>query len=711
MAFDFEYPFRLIHDVSPRAQREIQRDFQKVAEIFKSINSPFVVVAIDGTGDFTSIMDAINSGAERVYVKHGQYSDVSRGAIDIGTRTLMLEGSSELPYISGTPQLQWSFDGFTDIGANIEIRNMDISTSTQCLFRGTGGGVSAILVEDANLPALFTNNYSVGTLMVNRCVLAGIAQQNVTIGHAIIANSTIGELNTNSATMTVDNVLCYNNLFTPSVNVTIACAAGGGGSDHGQVIFDGNMWAASTAVTISYSALARSQSSPYVWSNNRSLPATSIITWNLTVGDSSTNNEYASCLFTDNSTPFWIINVTGVASPESAPVRITGVYQRVTGTQLGDLIGDIQLVGYFAGVGVALVGCVGAQLRIHTHPRSSTSTGLTLDSGCTGCNILTVNGDTTPFTNTGSNNIINGVSGGAGLPVSTKDFTHPFLEQPPSDAVKLRHITIAATKPTNAQVLAFDSASGTLKYGAVIDPSAVHSGDSAGPWLAGTYPSPKSGPDFTQLFVTEKREQYVDRIRRLPITATKPLDTQMLAFDVASGTLKWVTPSGASGGVQTGDFTHPFLYPQSDGNARRISHISIDPASLPPANKNVLGYNSSTKMLTWRAPVDASAVHTGDSAGPWFAGAYPSPQFGPDLSESFLVPPSQEPRLRHLLGLQLPVAAPTIAQVLAVDNTFTKRWVWITPATQGASPGPYMAGTLAALQTGPDFTMDFLISL
>lgn len=122
-------PYPFIEELPARARDQLYRNF---IELEDGTRQPFIVVASDGTGDFTSIKAAIEDqaapgtgeGATLIYVKPGTYSDSGRvtpaagaqvvvwaASALLGPRAGMASNTSPVPL---TPErLKWAFDGFT----------------------------------------------------------------------------------------------------------------------------------------------------------------------------------------------------------------------------------------------------------------------------------------------------------------------------------------------------------------------------------------------------------------------------------------------------------------------------------------------------------------------------------------------------------------------------------------------------------------------
>lgn len=120
-------PFPLVSQLPPRAVFELRRNFEELA--ISSGSSPFVVVASDGSGDYTSIKTAIEAQAQTgntsgtsaavIWVKQGTYNDGSTTTVDLTNRNIVLIGGfgGHRPGNTGYPEQTWTVGGFRITGA------------------------------------------------------------------------------------------------------------------------------------------------------------------------------------------------------------------------------------------------------------------------------------------------------------------------------------------------------------------------------------------------------------------------------------------------------------------------------------------------------------------------------------------------------------------------------------------------------------------
>lgn len=129
---DFQVPYRRISGLPAKAQEEIRRNFDEVTAGFKVLTSgPWIIVAADGTGDYTSIKTAIEATSSSattpttIFVKPGDYTDTS--SVAVGGRNVHILADSPSPYAS-TAQTTWAFQGFTYAStATVTLEGLKIS--------------------------------------------------------------------------------------------------------------------------------------------------------------------------------------------------------------------------------------------------------------------------------------------------------------------------------------------------------------------------------------------------------------------------------------------------------------------------------------------------------------------------------------------------------------------------------------------------------
>lgn len=490
----FEFAYRLIHDLPPRAQQELLRNFQGVAATFGDLNdSPFVIVADDGSGDYTSIKVAVETETAKhallastdeaivIFVKPSvagtSYNDHGAGLVTQAAGA----GSVNVVIVSATPTLgsdgltsgetvSWHLDGLSGYdllgssGAIWTFVNMNYDVSSGSLIGDDG--VSALWMQQSS-GGLITS-FNIGNIVLQNGSYGFITDSDITIGTFLSLDASFS-IAQSPATLSANAFIARGGEVTAG---TLTMVFGSGSPVEFTDLFMHGSLAVSGTHDLRMVNVRGGFGSPDTW----------------TIDDS----EHIAMV--GNSIGRTALTVTTAAN--FGPV-VDGSYY------------DLTFSGALLQNGVFVLSCNGVFTldgnghSVFLAAAADASPGIHLVSTSSNCRVVMMQGGAAPpgILDDGTDNEVN-------------DFS---------------------------------------------DPGAIHSGDSAGPWMAGTYPSIRTGPDFTQHFLLAKREQYVDHIRRFPVSATKPLDTQLLAFDSATGTLKWVTPASTTGFQTTGDFTHEFL--------------------------------------------------------------------------------------------------------------------------------------------------------
>jgi Pectinesterase. len=114
--------------------------------------SAFVVVASDGSGNYTSIKAAIEaqdtgtSICHLIYVKGGNYTDLGAGAVDVSNRNIWLLGAGVNIVPGQSSGVNWSLDGLTATGTagvvSAEGINFKLDPARTPLFQGSIGTCS-----------------------------------------------------------------------------------------------------------------------------------------------------------------------------------------------------------------------------------------------------------------------------------------------------------------------------------------------------------------------------------------------------------------------------------------------------------------------------------------------------------------------------------------------------------------------------------------
>lgn len=126
----------LLDIISPMLE-ERDRNLEDAIEHLPDSSSTFVVVADDGTGDFTSIKEAIeaqplavsNEAASAIWVKPGTYDDNGLGAVDLSTRRVYVFTPPSADNLSSRLQ-RWTFDGFTNASGTALVTMVGFALAT-----------------------------------------------------------------------------------------------------------------------------------------------------------------------------------------------------------------------------------------------------------------------------------------------------------------------------------------------------------------------------------------------------------------------------------------------------------------------------------------------------------------------------------------------------------------------------------------------------
>lgn len=564
MATKPEFPYRFITGLPPKAQQEIWRDFEYLATAIANASLPGFDVYVDrslttdnpGTRTFTTPFKAIAYAADtlgKAIISVGWiYSGLDSGSLPIteasnysGTRSglqihLSVIGetnfaNNKFGLTSYTPV--WDFSTFTDSGKfqYLHVNGIEIKSSLT-----TAWATSASF-------AMFMEN---GKLNGGAPLPAGIYHRvklfNGTRWHTVGSVWAWGcSFDTMStATNCTKNFYAFDCFFGAMGSQTITAQ---------EFVADGCVFSTNGDGMGGSSSAISGVSSTLTWSGVGNTTRIHIAS----VGESGTANQALAISIPAGAGYVWL---------EGKFWSVT--LGAVAGSGAGGGLGTAYLAGLAYGTTCDITGPVVLNFAM-------------LKSGST------IRGEGI----TGSLSVWGATSSGTALSmvgIHDSAFTLSFQkysDTPSSgkaysiDAASSNSIIIEAGDSLFPSASSNASSSVTvLTHSGVsgFDTTAIHSGDAATPWFAGTYPTIKDGPDFTHDFL--RPPAFIDRIRNMKITATPPTANQVLTWDATNHILKWATAG------------------------------STDP----------------------------SAIHTGDSAGPWMAGTFPSPQSGPDFTKDFL---------------------------------------------------------------------------
>lgn len=190
-------PFPIVSGIlNDRAVFELRRNFEALAEVTSA--SPFVVVASDGTGDYTSIKTAIEAQAQTgntsgtsaavIWVKPGTYNDGSTTTVDITSRNIVLIGGfgGHRPSLTGYPEQQWTMGGFRITGAvngQIIIYGIRMVTTIATFLDGSTTGSSFLF-------GLFTSEISGATAVFGATCTLNVWGRDSSFG-TLFANTAV----------------------------------------------------------------------------------------------------------------------------------------------------------------------------------------------------------------------------------------------------------------------------------------------------------------------------------------------------------------------------------------------------------------------------------------------------------------------------------------------------------------------------------------
>jgi hypothetical protein len=140
-----------------------------------SVRGATLTVAQDGTGDFTSVVDALVAAldGDSVLVKAGIY-DEDGDSHDIFANDLVLTGASESPEATTIRDFQVRFY----LTENVVVTNLRFyATETSVGFGGTGMALRHCVVEDAVVPGSGIVTAGLGDLLVEDCAFIGNRKQ------------------------------------------------------------------------------------------------------------------------------------------------------------------------------------------------------------------------------------------------------------------------------------------------------------------------------------------------------------------------------------------------------------------------------------------------------------------------------------------------------------------------------------------------------
>lgn len=545
MSGSINFPYRFIHDLPPRAQRELWENFQKLAAQFpvaptvfdvyvdptlsadqpasRTFQTPFkaIAYAVDTLGLSVVTVGWRNFGTSRTATETASYGGV--GTATWVTVKPVGEAATNLTGRGNTAMPTWALAGNTDNGKipGLSLFGINLTVTTN---RSTAPiGATQMFAKDSvisgttgsttlgfALPSGYYENTQftqctfindAGGHMLMNCMWESQSLQTVTIG-------------------SLDKFYAYNSRFHSGSGALCTWTASDTVFIAAECAWVGDNPSGSTI------ALTYGGSAFFYISSPANLGFGFASGSHLALTISSGATEAAVYGSYKTITVSGAVNSLIINAQTSGVFDITGPGQVTISSQVGGhtlrgtgINAALSMV-LTSGTGLSLVGVTQAVITAAFRTSSTakayaidvaSGNGVMIEEGDSGGSTASTNASTTFLV---INHLGTSPSGSAGpwfagtypSPRWGPDFTESFVQQLPLDAVKLRHITIKPGTPGSGQVLSYNATTKMLEWvtNSAVDATAVHTGDSAGPWMAGTYPSPRTGPDFTMVFLLGK---------------------------------------------------------------------------------------------------------------------------------------------------------------------------------------------------------------
>lgn len=351
---------------------------------------PFVTVASDGSGDYTSIKTAIEAQAQVgvtagtapivIWVKRGTYNDTSSATVDITNRNVVVIAGmgAGMPRQTGYPLQQWTIGGFRVTGAvsgQVVLYGLRMVTTTTFI-----DGTSTASTPFVGLYGCEISQTGAVTICGNTCSPSVWGSDSDLVGtlHSTAPRLTLA---LDRCTIDLGSGVTASSAFSPSIRLTncyitraasysYTCSTAG----TGDYILRGCGMPTGSSFSITITGVG--QVEVIDCDQDESVGSAST----LTISGQGTNASRTNAILAGNTLAFTNLTVTGAAST-NGDAYIDGVYRTLT-IGLDNTQANVKLratAAVAAGYLVINNTAVGCQVNLNIHAQTTGSQAWTVN--------------------------------------------------------------------------------------------------------------------------------------------------------------------------------------------------------------------------------------------------------------------------------------------------------------------------------------------